>query len=81
MSDVKQGVTGFKVISFNVKKAKENEKVKVILEADADAIGVGPKYDMGDLLKAFLSHQTGDIDIGLSVFMSPVETEENDPEE
>jgi len=80
MSDVKQGVTGFKIVSFHVKKAKESEKVKILLEADVNDIGVGPKHDMGDLLKAFLSHQTGDVDIGLSVFINSDDVVDDDAE-
>lgn len=64
----KQAVTGFKVITFQVKKTKDNEKVKLVLEADVDAIGAGT-HDMGDVLKALLNHQVGDSDVGLSVFV------------
>ena len=64
----KQAVTGFKVLTFQVKRAKDTEKVKLVLEADVDTIGAG-NYDMGDVLKALLSHQTGDLDVGLSVFV------------
>ena len=66
---VKQSVTGFKVLTFHVKKSKDTEKVKLVLEADVDSIGCGAN-DMGDLLKAFLHHQTGDVDVGLSVFIN-----------
>ena len=64
----KQSVTGFKVLTFQVKKSKDTEKVKLVLEADVDDIGAG-EYDMGDVLKALLSHQTGDEDVGLAVFV------------
>lgn len=64
----KQSVTGFKVVTFQVKKAKDSERIKLVLEADVDNIGAG-NYDMGDVLKALLSHQTGDTDVGLSVFV------------
>ena len=64
----KQAVTGFKVVTFQVKKTKDSEKVKLVLEADVDAIGSG-EYDMGDVLKALLNHQTGDSDVGLSVYV------------
>ena len=64
----KQSVTGFKIVSFQVKKGKESETVKILLEADVDGIGCGA-YDMGDVLKALLAHQTGDTDVGLSVFV------------
>ncbi len=64
----KQSVTGFKVATFQVKKTKDSERVKLVLEADVDTITAG-NYDMGDVLKALLSHQTGDVDVGLSVFV------------
>ena len=66
-ASTKQAVTGFKVISFQVKKAKEGETVKLLLEASVDSIGAGT-CDMGDVLKALLHHQTGEVDVGLSVF-------------
>jgi len=65
----KQAVTGFQVLTFQVKKTKDTEKVKLVLEADVDCVGAGSK-DMGDILKAFLHHQVGNIDIGISVFVS-----------
>jgi uncharacterized protein YqeY len=68
METSKQAVTGFKVLTFQVKKSKDTEKVKMVLEAEVDTIGAG-EYDMGDVLKALLSHQTGDVDVGLSVFV------------
>jgi ABC-type uncharacterized transport system ATPase subunit len=64
----KQAVTGFKVSNFQVKKTKDSERVKLVLEADVGTIGAG-EYDMVDVLKALLSHQTGDMDVGLSVFV------------
>lgn len=66
METSKQAVTGFKVLTFQVKKAKDSEKVKLVLEADVDDISAGD-YDMGDVLKALLTHQTGDVDVGLSI--------------
>ena len=65
---VKQSVTGFKIVSFQVKKGKESETVKLLLSADVDSIGCGA-YNMGDIMKALLALQTGDNDIGLSVFV------------
>ena len=64
----KQAVTGFKVATFQVKKTRDSERVKLVLEADVDTITAGD-YNVGDVLKALLSHQTGDADIGLSVFV------------
>lgn len=68
----KQAVTGFRVVSYQVKKTKDGEVVKLLLEANVDAIGAG-EHDMGDVLKALLHHQTGDTDVGLSVFMNAAE--------
>ena len=68
----KQGITGFKVISFQVKKSKDGERVKLLLEASVDDIGAGEK-NVGDVLKAFLYHQSGETDIGLSVFVEKTE--------
>jgi uncharacterized protein YqeY len=69
MTDVaKQAVTGFRVVNFQVKKVKDGEVVKLLLEANVDSIGAG-EHDMGDVLKALLHHQTGDTDVGLSVFV------------
>lgn len=68
MDTSKQAVTGFKVLTFQVKKAKDSERVKIVLEADVDTVGAG-EHDMGDVLKALLTHQTGDVDVGLSVFV------------
>jgi hypothetical protein len=64
----KQAVTGFKVVTFTVKKVKDGEVVKLLLEANVDSIGAGG-HDMGDVLKALLHHQTGDTEVGLSVFV------------
>lgn len=64
----KQAVTGFNVLTFQVKKAKDTEKVKLVLEADVDCIGSG-NFDMGDVLKALQHHMTGDTEVGLSLFM------------
>jgi len=66
---VKQAVTGFQVVSFQVKKAKDGETVKLLLEASVDSIGAGT-CDMGDVLKALLQHQTGEVDVGLSVLIN-----------
>lgn len=69
----KQAVTGFSIVTFQVKKAKDTEKVRIVLEADVDDIGAGAR-DMGDVLKAFQYHMTADTEIGLSVFMTVVST-------
>lgn len=68
-SNSKQAITGFSVVTFALKKTKANEKVRLVLEASVDAIGAGGK-DLGDVLKAFTEHATGETDVGLSVFMN-----------
>lgn len=69
MSDsTKQAITGFKVATFQVKKTKDSEVIKLVLEADTESIGVG-EFEVGDVLKALLVHQTGDTDVGFSLFM------------
>ena len=62
----RQAVTGFKVLKFTVKKAKETEILQLSLEADIENIGAGG-LNMGDVLRALLHHQTGDYDIGIAV--------------
>lgn len=64
----KQAVTGFNILTFQVKKSKDTEKVKLVLEADIDCIGSG-SFDIGDVLKALQHHMTGDTEVGLSLFM------------
>jgi len=64
----KQAITGFKVATFQVKKTKDTERVKLVLEGDVDEITAG-ELTVGDVLKALLSHQTGDTDIGMSLFV------------
>jgi len=64
----KQAVTGFKVLTYQVKKAKDTEKLKLILEADVENIGSGD-VDFGEILKALWSHQASETDIGFTVFV------------
>lgn len=64
----KQSVGGFKVLGFSVKKSKDTEKLKLILEAEVDDISAAD-CDMGDVMKALLNHQVGTVDIGLSLFV------------
>ena len=68
----KQAVVGFKVCDFQVKKKKDGEIVKLVLIANVDSIGAG-ECDMGDILKALLQHQVGDVDVGLSVLVQKEE--------
>ena len=73
----KQSVTGFKVLNYQIKKEKETEKVKLVLEANVEDIKAG-NFDFGEVLKALWAHQAGENDVGFSLFMnkSEVVTEE-----
>ena len=64
----KQGITGFKVIKYDVRRAKDSEKLRLILEADFDDISCG-NFNMGDMQGALLLHRVGDTDVGLNLFM------------
>lgn len=64
----KQSVGGFKVLSYSVKKGKDTEKMRLVLEAEVDDISAGD-LDMGKVLKALLDHQVGETAVGLSVFV------------
>ena len=73
MSEVKkQAVTGFKIIKYDSRKARETEKLRIILEAEVDGVGVGA-HNIGELLGALQYHQSGDTDVGFSLFMSSKE--------
>lgn len=70
MTDVtKQAITGFKIVKYDSRKAKDTEKLRLVLEADVDDIGCG-EFNIGDLLGAIQHHQSGDTDVGLSVFVN-----------
>ena len=71
MSDVseKQSVGGFKVLNYSMKKGKEDEKIRIVLEANVGEITAGER-DMGAVMKALLDHATGETEVGLSVFMN-----------
>jgi precorrin-6B methylase 2 len=68
-NEKKQSITGFKVQTYQVKKGKDTEIIKVVLQADIENVG-GGDVDVGDVLKALWSHQASDTDIGLSLFVS-----------
>ena len=68
----KQSVTGFKIMKYDSRKARETEKFRIILEAEVDSIGCG-EFKIGDLLGALQHHQSGDTDVGLSVFITTKE--------
>lgn len=71
MSEVsqKQSVGGFKLLNYSMKKAKEDEKIRIVLEASVGEITSG-EYDMGQVMKALLDHATGETEVGLSLFMT-----------
>ena len=70
MSDVaqKQSVVGFKILKYDSRKTKENEKLRVILEVDLDELGCG-EHSVGDFLGALEHHKSSDTDVGFSLFM------------
>lgn len=64
----KQGVVGLKVIKFDSRKAKDTEKIRIVLEADFESLGFGGK-SLGDFLGALEHHKSSDTDVGFSLFM------------
>ena len=72
----KQAVCGFKVSQYQVKKSKDSEMLRLILEADVGDVTAG-SFGFGDVLKALWVHQSSDTDVGFSLFM----TKEEDKEE
>ena len=64
----KQGVVGLKVMKFDSRKARDTEKIRIVLEADIDDLGFGEK-SLGDFLGALEYHKSGDTDVGFSLFM------------
>jgi uncharacterized protein YqeY len=79
----KQAVTGFRILGYQVKKAKEGEVVKLVLEASVDQIGAA-HADIGEIMKAFQYHMAGETDVGLSVLVTdevPIRIEEEPEEE
>ena len=68
----KQAVTGFKVLTYQSKKAKDGCKLKLVLEAEVDGITAG-EFDFGDVSKALAVHQESETEVGLSLFMEEEE--------
>lgn len=66
---LKQAVSGFKVCSISVKKVKDGEKLKLILEAPVENLSAG-EFDVGDVMNSLTNHISGDTDVGLSIFIS-----------
>ena len=70
MSEVKkQSVVGFKILKYDSRKARDSEKLRVILEVDLDDLGCG-EHSVGDFLGALEHHKSGDTDVGFSLFMN-----------
>lgn len=65
----KQAFTGFKIVKYDSRKARDTEKLRVILEAEVDDIGCG-ELKISDLLGAMQSHQSSETDIGFSLFVN-----------
>ena len=63
-----QSVAGFQVVTYTIKKGKETEKLKLVLEAEVDDISSG-EYNMGDVMKALLDHASGESAVTLRLFM------------
>lgn len=68
--DKKLTVTGMKVVKYDVRRAKDAEKLRLVLEADVDEITA----DMGKVQKALLVHRTSDNDVGLNLLIKEVTT-------
>ena len=64
----KQAVTGFKILNYGSKKAKEGIRFRIVIEAELDSIGAG-EFDMGAIQKALVTHQDSETDIGFSLLM------------
>ena len=66
--NLKQPITGFKVLKYDSRKARDTEKLRIILEVDIDDLGCGSK-SVGDFLGALEHHKSSDTDVGFSLFM------------
>ncbi len=64
-----QSIGGFKVLNYTMKKSKDNEKIRLVLEATVDEITAG-NCDMGQVMKALLDHAVGETAVGLSLFVN-----------
>ena len=67
-----QAVNGLIVKDIQIKKAKDSEKLKLILEANVEDVTAG-ELDFGEVVKALWSHQASDTDIGFSVLVDKKE--------
>lgn len=68
-NSVKQSVCGFKVSSISVKKAKDGEVATLVLRASMDDLTAGD-FDVGSIMKALVSYQTSDNEVGLNLLMT-----------
>jgi hypothetical protein len=64
----KQAFTGFKIMKYDSRKARDTEKLRIILEAEVENIGCG-ELNLGDLLGAMENHKSGEADVGFSLFV------------
>ena len=65
----KQAVGGFKLQNCVVKKGKESERLRIVLEVEVADLTAGEK-DVGAVLQALMNHMTGDTEVGVTVFMN-----------
>lgn len=68
MSDLKQSVTGFKVCNLSIKRGKDTEKVRLVLEASVEDVKAG-EFDVGDVINGLTNALSADSELGLSVFI------------
>ena len=65
---IKQSISGFHIAGYSVKKTKDGEKIKLILEANVDDVGAG-ENDSGKVMSSLTNHLASDIEVGLSLFV------------
>lgn len=58
-------VTGLKVLTYQLKKSKEEEKLKITLEGTVEEI----TQDMGKVQKALLTHLTSENEVGFKLLI------------
>ena len=68
MEGIKQSVAGFRVVGFQSKNTKDGGKLRVVLEGPIDEIKAG-EHDLGVILKSLSSHQEGETEVGLNLFV------------
>ena len=64
----KQGISGLKVHRQGIRSTKDGEKLVVVLEGMIEEVKAG-EYDIGDIVKALLSHKMGETEVGFSLFV------------